>query len=117
MLKRNLVAAIVFVAVSMTGSMLYVAKVGAEQDGKETFTNYEASQNEFFLARKGKNYVLADEMRFEVDASTVIKNWRGDNVTLAQLQVPSKAVIKYYYKTGHANAYIATFIQEILVPE
>ena len=73
--------------------------------------------NELFLTKKGAGYVMADKMRFEINSSTGINDWRGNDITLEELQVPSKAVVEYYKKAGHANTSIAVSIREVLIPE
>jgi len=116
MLKKGLIAGIVMV-MCMTGSMLYGVAIGAEKDKATTYTAYEVSQVELFLNRKGKDYVLADDMRFKVNSSTVIKNGMGKDVTLEELQVRSKVIVEYYKESEKSDTYIAVSIQELLMPE
>ena len=107
MLRKNLIAVIVMVMCVM-GSVLYGIAIGSEGS---------LFQDELFLDRKGAGYVMADKMRFEINSSTVINDWRGNDITLEELQVPSKAVVEYYKKADQANTSIAVSIKEVLIPE
>lgn len=115
MLRKALIA---WMVMGMTGGILYGVAICAEQGKAKTYTTYEVSQDELFLDRKGKDYVLADKVRFKVDSSTVIKSGMGKDITLEELQVPSKAIIKYYRESAvQSDTYIAVSIQEVLIPD
>jgi len=116
MLRKSLIAITVMV-MGMTGGMLYGVAFGAGRGKSATYTTYEVSQDEIFLDIKRKDYVLADEMRFEVTSSTVIKNGFGKDITLEELRVPCKTIMKYYRKSDKNDSYIAVSIEEVLIPE
>jgi len=116
MLKKSLIAGIVMI-VGMTGSMLYGFALGAEQDKAMNYNNYELYQVELFLDSKGKDYVVADDMRFEITSDTVIKNGQGEAIMFERLSIPCKAVVKYYNKFDQSNTYVTVSIQEKRVPQ
>lgn len=113
MLRKSLMR-VVILLVCVTGSMLSTIPIGAEQGTPTAHHTYELNKGELFLSKKGTDYVIANKMRFEINSDTVIYDWRGNDITLDELQVPSKAVVEYY-KT--INMFVAVSIQEVVIPE
>ena len=114
---RKYLTIVMILLMCVTGSMLYGISIGAEQGKATTYNTDELNKGELFLDRKGAGYVMADKMRFEINSSTVINDWRGNDITLEELQVPSKAVVEHYKKADQANTSIAVSIKEVLIPE
>ena len=116
MLRKNLTTVMILL-MCVTGSMLCGIPIGAEQGKATAYHTYELNKDELFLDKKGTGYVMADKMRLEINSSTVINDWRGNDITLEELQVPSKAVVEHYKKADQANTSIAVSIKEVLIPE
>jgi hypothetical protein len=116
MLRKNLTIVMILL-ICVTGSMLYGIPIGAEQGRETAYHTYELNKGELFLRKKGTGYVMANKMRLEINSSTVINDWRGNDITLEELQVPSKAVVEHYKKANQVNTSIAVSIQEVLIPE
>ena len=116
MLRKSLIAMMV-VIMGITGNMLSGVAIGADQSsiGKTSSSTSGTRQGELVLDSKdNKDYVMVDEIRFEITSNTVIKNREGVDVKFDELPIPCQAIVEYY--KGSGQNYIAVSIQEVREP-